>query len=55
MIAKVLFGTTMETSHSPAECTTLLRWRTRKGSEGSNPSVSALFSPVRTRNNSSSV
>ena len=30
-----------ETSHSPAECTTLLRWSPRKGTEGSNPSVSA--------------
>ena len=34
-----------ETSHSPVECTTLLRWRTRKGSEGSNPSVSASKRP----------
>ena len=33
-----------ETSHSPAECTTLLRWSPRKGTEGSNPSVSAVIS-----------
>jgi hypothetical protein len=33
-----------ETSHSPAECTTLLRWSPRKGTEGSNPSVSAFIS-----------
>ena len=31
-----------ETSHSPAECTTLLRWSPLTGTEGSNPSVSAL-------------
>lgn len=32
----------LETSHSPAECTTLLRWSPLSGTEGSNPSVSAL-------------
>ena len=31
-----------ETSHSPVECTTLLRWSPRKGTRGSNPLVSAL-------------
>ncbi len=30
-----------ETSHSPVECTTLLRWSPLTGTEGSNPSVSA--------------
>ena len=30
-----------ETSHSPVECTTLLRWSPRKGTRGSNPLVSA--------------
>ena len=34
-----------ETSHSPAECTTLLRWSPRKGTAGSNPAVSAFKSP----------
>lgn len=32
-----------ETSHSPVECTTLLRWSPRKGTAGSNPAVSAYF------------
>ena len=34
-----------ETSHSPAECTTLLRWSSPWGTEGSNPSVSAEKRP----------
>ena len=31
----------MESSHSPVECTTLLRWSPLTGTEGSNPSDSA--------------
>lgn len=32
----------LETSHSPAECTTLLRWSPLTGTRGSNPLVSAV-------------
>lgn len=39
-----------ETSHSPVECTTLLRWSPRKGTRGSNPLVSARFKPHVARN-----
>jgi hypothetical protein len=38
-----------ETSHSPVECTTLLRWSPLTGTEGSNPSVSALKAAVACR------
>lgn len=38
-------GRFTETSHSPAECTTLLRWSPLTGTRGSNPLVSADENP----------